>query len=136
MTALQTARRLGLSEKAITAFSGTPQQFARHFATDDSEAPAGGTLPSAPLAVTALRDSADTAFIDWTAPTTGLPILSYEVTTTPVTTTQTFPDTGGTERTLDPFAYAAGTSYVFHLKCVNAAGKGPAGDSAGAIINP
>jgi hypothetical protein len=45
MTALETAQRLGLSEAAVAAFTGSPQEFAQHFGVDDSEAPGGGGGP-------------------------------------------------------------------------------------------
>jgi hypothetical protein len=114
-------------------FLGTqPTNYTRRNRTA-SAAPPG---PPAPTGLTAMRDVQDTAFIDWTNPSTGSPFLSIEVTTTPVTTTQTHPYLGGTEYTLDPYPYVAGQAYVFHLAMVNAAGKGAVADSPPAVINP
>ena len=84
----------------------------------------GGQPPAAPTSVTARSTSRGTATITWTAPTDtgGLPLTSYQITSTPAGPTTSAP---GNTTTASVTGLTPAGSYQFTVTATNRAGTGP-----------
>jgi hypothetical protein len=137
MTALAVAQRLGLSEAAVAAFSGTGAEFAQFFGKSIAEGEAAVAdlappAPNPPASVTLAATSPTAWNVTWTAPVGGSPATSYKVQYTPQGGSLTTVDVpsgltyAGTADLGDP-----GDTVTVFVRAVNAGGQ-----SAGTQSNP
>ena len=137
--ALTVATRLGLSEAAVSAFTGqTARSFAQHFGVSVAEgewALSQYPLPDEPATVVLAVTAADDWEVTWTPPAAGAVVDFYKVQYTPKggSLTTVVVDDGltytGTAELGDP----TDTVTVFVLAS-NLGGDGPAKESNGVVI--
>lgn len=142
MTALDVARTIARSEKAVLAYQDQPHlTIMRDLALGPraallvAELGTPVAVPGAPTSVVAAIVSTTKIHVTWVAPTTPDPLVDhYEVSTTPATSTIS-PDSSARATDFDA-AFASGTAYTVHVKAVSLAGAGAAGDSGPVTPNP
>lgn len=140
MTALDTARALGLSEKEVTAAQDlTPNEAARRLGISTSEATdlvaPLGTAPAAPAAPTAVAGtivSPTSVSVAFTAGATNGGDVQYTATSTP----GGFTATGGSSPLVVDAAYVEGQAYTFVVSAVSEFGSNTSAASAGVTPNP
>lgn len=140
MTAAAVAKRLGLSEAAVAAFSGTAPEFAQHFGKSLSEATEAvadlAVPPGAPTAVTVAVSSPTGVALSFTPPADdgGAAITGYVVTSAPAITL-TYNQTDTTSPIDVSGTFASGVAYTFTMAAKNSAGTGAA-SAASAATTP
>jgi hypothetical protein len=141
MTAAAVAQRLGLSEAAVAAFSGTGAEFAQFFGKSTSEGEAAvadlATPPGAPTAVVATVTGVTGVSIAFSPPanTGGAPIEGYDITSTPADAALSYDVDDATSPIAVTGPFVQGTAYTFRLKARNSAGAGT-NSSASAAVTP
>lgn len=142
MTAAAVAQRLGLSEAAVAAFSGTGAEFAQFFGKSISEGEAAvadiATPPGAPTNPSAAVVNATTADVAFIPPvnTGGAPITGYVIVSSPAITL-TYDANDATSPVRVTGTFASGVAYTFTAAAKNVAGTGPASTASAAITpNP
>lgn len=92
------------------------------------------SVASAPTAVAASVTGLSTATVTWNAPADdgGSPITGYRVTASPSTGVSIVQN--GTDTSAQVSGLTAGTSYIFSVVAINAAGSSPAAASASTLI--
>lgn len=142
MTAAAVAQRLGLSEAAVAAFSGTGAEFAQFFGKSLKEGEAAvadlATPPAAPTAVVATVTNPTTVSLAFTAGANGgSPITGYTAISAPAVTLTAVAPTDVTSPVVFTGAFAAGVAYTFQLRATNAVGQSPLSSSSAAVTpNP
>jgi len=143
MTAAAVAQRLGLSEAAVAAFSGTGAEFAQFFgksvkegeeAVADLTPPA--TVPAAPTAVVATVTALTVVSLAFTPGADGgSPITGYTAVASPSVILTPEAPTDVTSPVSFSANFNPGIAYTFTLRAVNAIGNG-ALSAASAPVTP